>query len=498
LPPLEMSDFYLDKFEVTNDQYRIFVDAGGYKRPEFWKEKFLRDGKEVPWEKAVNAFVDKTGRPGPATWSFGSFPDGQEDYPVCGVSWYEAAAYAEFAGKTLPTVYHWGRAAGGIYVDSGYIVPFSNYEQKGPAPAGKTLAMSPVGVYDLAGNVKEWCVNETTDGRKTNVGGGWDEPGYMFHNADAYLAWFRNPNFGFRCMKQIGPSGADAEASKSVASEIAQPPEDLKACSDETFKLYMKPYEYPKSPLNPRNERQIDVNRNTLFEEVSFDPAYLGTRTGAYIFFPKSGRAPYQTVIHWPGGDALRLKSFLEYAPYDSFDYLLKTGRAVVLPIIRGTFGRQFTPELKAKTTGLERRAMQVKDFRRALDYLETRPEFDATKMAYEGVSWGGGMGSIIPAIEQRIKAVILIGAGFYYGNPQDYNPINCAPRIVAPVLIQNGKYDFFTSIEKEVEPLLRIFGAPDKDKSLKIYEAGHAVWLRMEQQKDEIDFLEKYFGPAK
>ena len=52
-------------------------------------------------------FRDSTGRPGPSTWELGTYPDGQDDWPVSGVSWYEAAAYAAFAGKTLPTVYHW-------------------------------------------------------------------------------------------------------------------------------------------------------------------------------------------------------------------------------------------------------------------------------------------------------------------------------------------------------------------------------------------------------
>jgi hypothetical protein len=90
------------------------------------------------------------------------------------------------------------------------------------------------------------------------------------------------------------------------------------------------------------------------------------------------------------------------------------------------------------------------------------------------------------------------MGAGFYSWNPPHINPINLAPRITAPVLIQNGKYDFAVSIEKQLNPLIRLFGTPDKDKSLKLYEAGHAVWDRMEQKRDEIDFLDKVFGPAK
>jgi dienelactone hydrolase len=54
-----------------------------------------------------------------------------------------------------------------------------------------------------------------------------------------------------------------------------------------------------------------------------------------------------------------------------------------------------------------------VKDFRRSVDYLGTRPEIDTTKIAYYGMSWGGVLGAIIPAVEERLKAVVLVGGGF-------------------------------------------------------------------------------------
>ena len=95
----QLPDFFIDKYEVTNKRFKEFVNAGGYRDKKYWKYPFTEDGKELRWEDAVKAFVDQTGQPGPATWQGGDYPEGQADYPVSGVSWYEAAAYAEFAGK---------------------------------------------------------------------------------------------------------------------------------------------------------------------------------------------------------------------------------------------------------------------------------------------------------------------------------------------------------------------------------------------------------------
>src|SRR5262245_44648486 len=95
--------FWMDRFEVTNRQFKAFVDAGGYRSPTYWKEPFVENGRTLAWEEAMTRLKDATGRPGPSTWESGSFPEGQAEHPVSGVSWYEAAAYAAFVNKQLPT-----------------------------------------------------------------------------------------------------------------------------------------------------------------------------------------------------------------------------------------------------------------------------------------------------------------------------------------------------------------------------------------------------------
>ena len=209
-PELALKDYWIDQYEVTNRQYKAFVSAGGYQKPEYWKFDFIRDGKKLNREEAMAEFRDGAGRPGPKDWVQGEYPAGQDDYPVTGISWYEAAAYAAFAGKSLPTVYHWNRAAGPTL--AAFIVPASNIGGTGVLPVGSKPGMSPWGNYDMAGNVKEWTTTEADSGKRYVLGGAWDDPVYMFVDPDAQSPWLRAPNIGFRTVKYIDPDSVPKEA----------------------------------------------------------------------------------------------------------------------------------------------------------------------------------------------------------------------------------------------------------------------------------------------
>src|ERR1700678_2963102 len=87
------------------------LDCGANEKQEYWPKQFLGDGRELTWQDTRAQLRDSTGRTGPSTWAGGHYPQGQRDYPVSGVSWYEAAAYATFAGKSLPTFVQWYVAA---------------------------------------------------------------------------------------------------------------------------------------------------------------------------------------------------------------------------------------------------------------------------------------------------------------------------------------------------------------------------------------------------
>ena len=200
----EARAFWMDRYEVTNQQYKKFVDAGGYQKQEYWKQPFVKDGHAISWQQAMTEFHDLTGRPGPATWQLGAYPDGAGELPVGGVSWYEAAAYAEFAGKSLPTVAEWNQAAGIGYNSD--ILQLSNFGGKAAAAAGAHRGMAPFGTYDMAGNLKEWTTNATGD-RRYILGGAWDEPPYQFSVPDARTPFTRENTFGFRCVQRSTSPG---------------------------------------------------------------------------------------------------------------------------------------------------------------------------------------------------------------------------------------------------------------------------------------------------
>ena len=195
---IHLDAYYIDKYEVTNEEYKNFIDASGF--DEY-----------------------------PGNWENGVFADGTGKYPVTHITWKEAWTYALWAGKMLPSEAQWEKAARGV---DGQPFPWGDSYEKGksnigiegaraPAPVGSYPGdSSPYGVYDLAGNVMEWTLswylpypgNTYKDPRFGKVlkvlrGNGFQKAGHYF--LDAYRYTFARTevdpndyfeNVGFRCV----------------------------------------------------------------------------------------------------------------------------------------------------------------------------------------------------------------------------------------------------------------------------------------------------------
>lgn len=221
---IETEPFLIARCCVTNAQFQKFVEAGGYQDLELWP-------KDI-WPQLID-FKDLTDRPGPRFWRDGRHNRSLADHPVVGICFYEAAAYAKWAGYRLPNEAEWQMAASwrlrtssqilrrypwGDALDTrrcniwgsgiGKTVPVAEYAS-GAAPNGAT---------QLIGNVWEWTDSDfdpTHNGRpvvgdmllKNVRGGAFDtyfaaQATATFRTGLAVLS--RTHNVGFRCALNLG------------------------------------------------------------------------------------------------------------------------------------------------------------------------------------------------------------------------------------------------------------------------------------------------------
>ena len=211
--------FYMDKYEVTNAQYKQFVDAN----PRWRKDRIDRNFHDGDYLKH---------------WSGNDYPSGKANHPVTWMSWYGAMAYAAWAGKRLPTEAEWEYAArGGL---AGQTYPWGNAIDPSKANYGDNVDdTTPVGnyplngyeLYDMAGNVSEWCLDEYDSGfyarpprpnpiaggaitniihnftsvktRRVLRGGSWTNDPVYLRLAARYgkSPTFTNNDLGFRCAR---------------------------------------------------------------------------------------------------------------------------------------------------------------------------------------------------------------------------------------------------------------------------------------------------------
>lgn len=203
--------FYIDRYPVTNAQFNAFWESGMYDEPDApcWQglAKGYRWIREDEMRRTPRYWYDPQ-------WN-------QPDHPVVGITWYEALAYARWAGKRLPTEAEWEKAARG---NDGRLYPWGNeYAEnrcgvyasthEGTYPVGhfSPAGDSPYGVADMAGNVWEWTSSlqrrypyhaddgreslDETAGRRVLRGGSWQSR--FFQHAQCAHRYFGEPNFGF-------------------------------------------------------------------------------------------------------------------------------------------------------------------------------------------------------------------------------------------------------------------------------------------------------------
>jgi serine/threonine protein kinase len=177
-----LKPFFIDRFEVTCSQYKKFIDATGHRAPFGWRNRTI--------------------------------PKGKENHPVTSISFEDASAYAQWAGKRLPTAEEWEKSARGT---DARIFPWGKNYDTSRLNCGKTMGkqrtkeigsfpagISPYGCYDMAGNVWEWTSGSPAGKEDFRIicGGGWSNElrECTTYNQKSEKIKTRSASIGFRCV----------------------------------------------------------------------------------------------------------------------------------------------------------------------------------------------------------------------------------------------------------------------------------------------------------
>jgi tRNA A-37 threonylcarbamoyl transferase component Bud32/dienelactone hydrolase len=473
----ELHPYAVDRFEVTNDQFREFTRAGGYSTPRFWTAR----------GPAAVRLTDRTGLAGPRDWKNQEPPAGKGDHPVTGVSWHEAAAFCASRGKRLPTLYEWEKAArNGQTSGQGIIMPWgfvystgntaehrANFSGTGTMPVNAhPFGISAFGAYGMAGNVKEWLANSVGD-EYAVIGGSWQDPAYVYAEVGSLPAVTATEAIGFRCAKDVTEGGGNQGAGPIT---IATAPKVYRPVDDATFRTLLAFYRYDPKP--PR-VRVADVTETPDWrrERVWFDGPGSDSVL-AYLYLPKNAQPPYQTLVMVPSNATFFFQTVSGAAENDLGAHI-KAGRAVLAVVFDGMLERPFPPgRVNPSPSSVAFRDLMVRhatELRMGMDMLATRPDIDTTRLAYVGTSWGAGSRLVFAGVDPRFKAVVLIGAGIdervQPTLPEAAN-FNFIPRITVPKLMVNGRQDEEHPWNTRALPLWNLLREP---KELKLFDGvGH------------------------
>ncbi len=262
-------------------------------------------------------------------------------------------------------------------------------------------------------------------------------------------------------------------------------------------------YAYDPTPLNAVTE-SADTTDSWVREKISFDAAYGSERELVYLYLPRYQDPPFDPVLYFPGAPALNYRSIDQSREW-LFDFIVKTGRAVVLPVFKGTFERDDAAfsltwwEAYQPETVFYRNLLidWAKDLRRAIDYIATRSDINTEKVGYYGFSWGGMLAPIVLALEPRVSAAVLYVAGLYMDDLMpEADPFNYLSRVSIPVLMLGGKYDHTFDLETEQEPFFELLATPSEHKRFYVYETGHWVPAH-ELMRETLAWFDRYLGPV-
>jgi len=185
-------------------------------------------------------------------------------------------------------------------------------------------------------------------------------------DADARLPFDRSANNGFRTMTLKDASTLPADLLRPV-ERLTRDYSAEKPVADEVFRAYASLYGYDRTELKPVVESVDDTSPSWRVERITFEATYGTERIIAYLFLPRTAVPPYQTVVYFPHGTSLLLRSF-EKAEMSYLGFIVKAGRALLLPMYKGTYERRFVPPVSGPNAVRDATIQQIKDISNSIN----------------------------------------------------------------------------------------------------------------------------------
>jgi DNA-binding winged helix-turn-helix (wHTH) protein/dienelactone hydrolase len=497
--------FAIDRDEVTNRAFKEFIDAGGYDAPSYWQDlRFDADGRQLSWPEARARFVDTTGRPGPAGWQLSTYPTGQESLPVTGISWYEAVAYARFRKQQLPTIHHWVRAAFGPYDPHFSVAPMvgahSRFSATGPIDAHEDIGIGPWGTHQMAGNVREWVLNFAGK-RALALGGAWSDYASESQSAYATDPMMRAPAIGLRLMQTLDGTTVDPALLAPVHLLVDEPQHERTPVTDAAFEVMRAQFTSAHRKIASASVNEVTRTSLYIAEEVTLTLSDASTAV-IFIVRPLAPHTPLQPIIYAPAADCCGVarpnRNTLDQLRVAGF--IVASGRALVMPIWWGSYERAlpFEPDAAAFADRQRRQALEwEQDLRVTLDYLETRADIDAKQAGFFGLSRGATRNAIVLALDERIRAAVLLSGGIEIANTPHpmVDLVNYAPRVHAAVLMINGRFDHHFPYRESQQRLFALLGSSPGEKAHIVYDTGHFSYPPNTVARDASNWFDRWLG---
>ncbi|MBC91985.1 MAG: hypothetical protein CMC67_07705 [Flavobacteriaceae bacterium] len=490
--------YSISKTEVSNSEYKKFIDDNGYKKPRYWDFPIEIGGTVYEYENTIKLFKDKYDQFGPASWSYGKFPENQENFPVTGISWFEARAFAKYKGMKLPNIFQW--------LDSAQLAGFelftlpntenSNLNSNFLREVNDKRGVNSYKIKNISGNVKEWTTNPHGNNRYAILGGAYFDKSYSFSSFYSLSPFDRSQGNGIRLVSSEKNDLLDKKIIEYEKRDILNEND----VSNEVFEVYKDQFNYPYTRPKAKVEKISGYDDNYNIEKFELKTVYNNNEPlHGYIVYSKKTEGLIKPIIIFPTAGGIFNNSDSEMLKGEIIDkkYLLEEGYGLVMPIYYSTFSRKKTINTWWANESDEYKETMIKigkDFKRSIDYIETRNDIDIKNLSYLGYSWGSITSNILLAIEKRVKTAFLAAGGIQLPkSKKEIAPSIFVRRINIPIMHIYGKSDGFFRYEDSFLPWKKLIGTNPKDLFIiELDGVGHGI-PKDTIIKSHLSFLKKY-----